>query len=71
MKPPAADPRDTPPARRTGARGVSPVVARQIDENLRRLYRQLVEQDLPPELAALVARLRDGETPPDKGESSK
>jgi hypothetical protein len=48
------------------------VVARQIAENLKRLYRQQVEQDLPPELAALVARLRDGETPTDDGgENSK
>lgn len=72
MKPPAVDTRETPPARRAGARGVSPVVARQIDENLKRLYRQQVEQELPPELAALVARLRDGETPTDDGgENSK
>jgi len=44
--------------RREGPGGVSPGVARQIDENLRRLYRQRVEQELPPELQALVARLR-------------
>jgi hypothetical protein len=36
-------------------------VARQIDENLKRLYRQQVEKDLPPELQALVAKLRNGE----------
>lgn len=39
-------------------RGVSPGVAQQIDENLRRLYRQQVEQELPDGLQALVARLR-------------
>ena len=47
------------------ASDVSPVVAQQIDENLKRLYRQQVEQGLPPELQALVARLRDGA--PDRG----
>jgi len=36
-------------------------VARQIDENLKRLYNQHVEQELPPELQALVARLREGQ----------
>lgn len=46
------------------AKPVSPVLARQIDENLKRLYRQQVEQELPPELQALVAQLRNGE---DKG----
>ncbi|MBK5926001.1 NepR family anti-sigma factor [Rhodobaculum claviforme] len=40
--------------------GVSPVVARQIDENLKLLYRQRIEQDLPDDLQALVAQLRDG-----------
>lgn len=41
--------------------GISPEIEQQIDENLRRLYRQRVEQDLPDDLLALVARLRDGE----------
>ena len=58
-----------PPARPQGAarrRGtVDAGVAQQIDENLKRLYRQQVAQELPPELQALVARLREtagGET---------
>jgi hypothetical protein len=42
-------------------RPISAAVARQIDENLKRLYRQQVEKDLPPELQALVAKLRNGE----------
>jgi hypothetical protein len=45
---------------------VSPTVARQIDENLKRLYNQHVEQDLPPDLQALIARLREGQTPTDQ-----
>jgi len=51
---------------------VSPIVARQIDENLKRLYHQQVEEDLPPALQALVARLRDGNVTPgrdDEGSS--
>lgn len=47
------------------AGAVSPTVARQIDENLKRLYAQHVEQELPPDLQALVARLRDGDEPRD------
>lgn len=50
------------PARRSVARSVAPAIARQIDENLKRLYREQIAQDLPPELAALVARLRESET---------
>jgi hypothetical protein len=46
-----------------GSKPVSSVVARQIDENLKRLYRQQIEQDLPPDLQALVDRLRKGESP--------
>lgn len=40
---------------------IAPEVERQIDENLRLLYRQRLEQDLPDDLMALVAQLRDGE----------
>ena len=40
---------------------LSPVAAHQIDENLRLLYRQRIEQELPDELRALVAQLRDGD----------
>ena len=43
------------------ADGISPVVARQIDENLKLLYRQRIEQELPADLQALVAQLRNGE----------
>jgi hypothetical protein len=45
------------------AQGVAPEIARQIDENLKRLYQQQVEQELPPELQALVARLKSGDVP--------
>lgn len=55
------------PARRSAARAVAPAVARQIDENLKRLYREQIAQDLPPELAALVARLRESEIGTDSG----
>lgn len=58
---PAAPPRK----RHADRRGVSPAVARQIDENLKRLYREQVEQALPPALEALVTRLREGEATPD------
>jgi hypothetical protein len=44
-------------------KGVAPEIARQIDENLKRLYQQQVEQELPPELQALVARLKSGDVP--------
>lgn len=69
--PPAPSHPAAPSARARGAgrgkaaSGVSPMVAQQIDENLKRLYRQQVEQALPPELQALVSRLRDGA--PDRG----
>ncbi|MCH8488335.1 MAG: hypothetical protein LAT81_00210 [Oceanicaulis sp.] len=46
-----------------GPKGVAPEIARQIDENLKRLYQQQVEQELPPELQALVARLKSGDVP--------
>ena len=42
---------------------IAPEIEQQIDENLRRLYRQRLEQDLPDDLMALVAQLRD-ETDP-------
>lgn len=77
--PPQGEPETTPPepargkasARRASARRVSPGVARQIDENLKRLYRQQVEQDLPPELEALVAQLRGGGTTDKNGGDAK
>lgn len=59
-----APPEKDAPSRKeknVAAKPVSSVVERQIDENLKRLYRQQVEQELPPELQALVARLRNGE----------
>ena len=41
-----------------GARRIAPAVARQIDENLKLLYQSRVEEELPPQLRDLVARLR-------------
>jgi len=57
-------------ASRTGhqkkpSQGVAPEIARQIDENLKRLYQQQVDQELPAELQALVARLKSGDVPAD------
>ncbi|WP_333829300.1 NepR family anti-sigma factor [Pararhodobacter sp.] len=45
--------------RRPAPREVSQAVEKQIDENLKRLYQQSLEEDLPETLKALVARLRD------------
>ena len=56
--PPPAQPQARDGRRRT-AGAVDTGVAQQIDENLKRLYRQQVAQELPPELQALVARLRE------------
>ncbi len=39
---------------------LDPELERQIDENLRRLYQNRLEQDLPDDLLDLVAQLRDG-----------
>lgn len=55
-------------ARKRAGQGVAPEIARQIDENLKRLYRQQAEQELPPELRALVARLKSGDVPADSDE---
>jgi hypothetical protein len=51
-----------PPPRRFSAR-VAPSVERQIDENLKKLYQQALEEDLPEQLRDLVARLRDAGAP--------
>lgn len=45
--------------RRPASREVSQAVEKQIDENLKRLYQQSLDEDLPETLKALVARLRD------------
>jgi len=44
--------------RRPVSREVSQAVEKQIDENLKRLYQQSLDEDLPETLKALVARLR-------------
>jgi len=46
--------------RRPTSRALSQAVEKQIDENLKRLYQQSLEQDLPESLQALVAKLREG-----------
>ncbi|MCC5970589.1 MAG: hypothetical protein JJU15_11590 [Pararhodobacter sp.] len=48
-----------PNRRRPAPRAVSEAVEKQIDENLKRLYQQSLEADLPDTLKELVARLRD------------
>ncbi len=45
-------------------------VARQIDENLKRLYGTSGSDDLPPELQQLIASLRAGDPTPDTGAES-
>ncbi|KPQ05894.1 MAG: hypothetical protein HLUCCA12_12985 [Rhodobacteraceae bacterium HLUCCA12] len=50
---------DQPDRPRPTSTGVSDAVAKQIDENLKRLYQQSLDEDLPETLKALVARLRD------------
>ena len=42
-------------------------VARQIDENLKRLYGTSGADDLPDELQQLIESLRAGENTPDSG----
>lgn len=42
---------------------IDPEIEQQIDENLRRLYSQRLEQELPDDLMALVAQLRSGQDP--------
>lgn len=44
---------------RTASSEVSQAVQRQIDENLKRLYQQTLDQELPESLMSLVARLRE------------
>ncbi len=46
-------------------------VARQIDENLKRLYGPSAEDELPQDLERLIASLRAGEGSPDNGAQSK
>ena len=47
------------PRRPAGGQEVSPELQRQIDENLRRLYCQPVDEGLPDHLQSLVERLRN------------
>lgn len=44
-----------------GKRKLPSSLEQQIDENLRLLYREQLQQELPERLQALVARLREGE----------
>ena len=50
---------DNPNRKRPASGEVSQAVEKQIDENLKRLYQQSLEEDLPDALKARVARLRD------------
>ncbi|HHX88482.1 MAG TPA: hypothetical protein GX700_01720 [Paracoccus sp.] len=50
---------DNPNRKHPSSSEVSQAVEKQIDENLKRLYQQSLEEDLPDTLKALVARLRD------------
>lgn len=49
-----------PDGRDDGKRKLPSSVEQQINENLRLLYQQRLEEDLPDKLKALVAQLRDG-----------
>lgn len=40
----------------------SPTVAREIDENLKRVYSATLNEDVPDRFTQLLARLRDKET---------
>lgn len=51
----------TPETGRRGRRRLPASVEQQINENLKLLYQQQLEQDLPDRLKDLVARLREGE----------
>ncbi len=44
--------------RRRGPSDIPPALQRQIDENLRRLYHDSLDEELPEALQQLVARLR-------------
>lgn len=46
-------------------------VARQIDENLKRLYGPESGDEIPQDLQRLIASLRAGEASPDNGAESK
>ncbi len=48
-----------PETRREGQRRISSAVEQQINENLKLLYERQVQEELPDNLKALVARLRD------------
>lgn len=50
---------DNPNRKRPASSEVSQAVEKQIDENLKRLYQQSLDEDLPEALKSLVARLRD------------
>jgi len=50
---------DNSKRRRPAAPKVSQAVQRQIDENLKRLYQQTLDEELPESLLALVERLRE------------
>jgi len=56
-------PNNRSPASRTPQPRISAAVERQIDENLKRLYTQSLEEDLPESLRALVERLRQDGAP--------
>lgn len=39
----------------------------EIDENLRRVYKQVLEEDVPDRFRDLLEKLKSGETSPDQG----
>ena len=46
---------------RPGLKEASPTVAREIDENLKRVYSATLNEDVPERFTQLLARLRDKE----------
>jgi hypothetical protein len=52
-----------PPSSRRPASRIAPSVEQQIDENLKKLYQRALEDELPDQLRALVARLREDGAP--------
>lgn len=46
---------------RSGLKEASPTVAREIDENLKRVYSATLNEEVPDRFAQLLAQLRDKE----------
>ena len=62
---PAGEPSEKQPKlARAGMKETNTTMAREIDENLRRVYSATLNEDVPDRFAQLLARLRDKESRP-------